>query len=151
MSPCPFSASSSCCLCHSDECQGETPRSAVTSLVPLPSITCPVFPPRNSPLHTPGIKTHLTRWNLGTVSLFLFNFILCPSPLTVYLTEFIFSVVPCSKPAQMARLRNPLCSVQRSNVFPIHPFYVYHLFILLAKTVTQLRRKESVSEYGNGP
>lgn len=83
--------------------------------------------------------------------LFLFNFILCPSPLTVYLTEFIFSVVPCSKPAQMARLRNPLCSVQRSNVFPIHPFYVYHLFILVAKTVTQLSRKESVSEYGNGP
>lgn len=73
--------------------------------------------------------------------LFLFNFILCPSPLTVYLTEFIFSVVPCSKPAQMALLGNPLCSVQRSNVFPIQPFLFSSLILSHSKNSHAIEKK----------
>lgn len=65
--------------------------------------------------------------------LFLFNFILCPSPLTVPLTEFIFSVVPCSKPAQMARLRNPFVFSSKIKCISHSPFLFLSLILSLSK------------------
>lgn len=92
---CSFPASSSCCLCHrllllchSDECQGEAPHSAVNSQEWMSSIIPAAFSQRNSPVSTP--------YRIDSWCYFLLLFdcsYLCLRPLKIYWAKLFYSMV----------------------------------------------------------